>query len=213
MNQSEQKSLPGRRAFLQAGAVAALAPIVANAAQDAPAWAMIIDLNRCIGCQSCTLACKALYDVPKKYRTRVSVSDNDEGRVAFLPVLCWQCENPACMSACPSRAFYKENGVVRVETKLCTGCGACEKACPFDAVFVDPRSQKAMKCNFCRSVSSSPPACVEACASHARLFGDLRHPDPAFAAALAQHPKSLAPPSTGSCQVLYIPLQHKEGKL
>ena len=115
-----------RRAFL-GGALcgaALLAGGEARAAGSAPRLTMIIDLNRCTGCQSCVLACRAALDVPGHFRTRVDHGeDREKARAVFRPRLCNQCHPAACIKACPSKALaYGGDGVVRVNAAKCTGC-------------------------------------------------------------------------------------------
>lgn len=170
---------------------------------------MIIDLNRCTGCQSCVLACRAALDVPGHFRTRVDHGeDREKARAVFRPRLCNQCHPAACIKACPSKALaYGGDGVVRVNAAKCTGCRSCEKACPYGAIFVDRASRKAFKCEYCQDGVHSVPACVEACASGARLFGDADKPEGAFALAL-QKPGLTNPGKgeKGAFRTLYVPL-------
>lgn len=97
--------------------------------------------------------------------------------------------------------------MVRVNAAKCTGCRSCEKACPYGAIFVDRASRKAFKCEYCQDGVHSVPACVEACASGARLFGDADKPEGAFALAL-QKPGLTNPGKgeKGAFRTLYVPL-------
>ena len=191
-----------RRAFL-GGALcgaALLAGGESRAAGSAPRLTMIIDLNRCTGCQSCVLACRAALDIPGHFRTRVDHGEEREKARA------------ACIKACPSKALaYGEDGVVRVNAAKCTGCRSCEKACPYGAIFVDRAFRKAFKCEYCQDGVHSVPACVEACASGARLFGDADKPEGAFALAL-QKPGLTSPGKgeKGAFRTLYVPLDGGE---
>jgi molybdopterin-containing oxidoreductase family iron-sulfur binding subunit len=105
-------------------------------------WGMVIDLKKCVGCDSCTVACKA------ENRTPPGVSYNvvmEEERGEFpdvsrtnLPRPCMQCENPPCVQVCPVSATYKmENGVVNVDYDRCIGCRYCMIACPYGARYFD----------------------------------------------------------------------------
>ena len=110
--------------------------------------------------------------------------DAREVRSVFTPKNCNQCKDPACLHACRHKAIAKGiDGVVRIDRARCKGCGECVKACPFGEIFLEKTEGKAVKCEFCRG-DRGVPACVEACASHARLFGDTLHPEGAFAEAL-----------------------------
>ena len=146
-------------------------------------YAMVIDLTRCVGCQSCTVSCKFENHAPKGF-FRTWVSDHEIGRYPntrreFLPQLCNQCDNPACVPVCPVKATWKDdNGVVVIDKSKCIGCGACVKACPYGDRFLDPVKKKADKCDFCfrRIEQGLQPACVETCVGGARIFGDLADP-------------------------------------
>ena len=138
--------------------------------------------------------------------------DREKARAVFRPRLCNQCHPAACIKACPSKALaYGEDGVVRVNAAKCTGCRSCEKACPYGAIFVDRAFRKAFKCEYCQDGVHSVPACVEACASGARLFGDADKPEGAFALAL-QKPGLTSPGKgeKGAFRTLYVPLDGGE---
>jgi tetrathionate reductase subunit B len=68
--------------------------------------------------------------------------------------------------------------VVHVDKSVCIGCGFCVEACPYDARFIDPRTRRVDKCDFCaeRVARGEAPVCVETCTAHAKYFGDLEDP-------------------------------------
>ncbi|MBI4322219.1 MAG: 4Fe-4S dicluster domain-containing protein [Chloroflexi bacterium] len=97
---------------------------------------MVIDLKRCVGCQSCTVACKAENGTPQGvYLGRVleqEVGTYPNAKREFLPVLCNQCEDAPCLRACPTGATYQlENGIIDVDNKKCIGCRTCYVSCPY----------------------------------------------------------------------------------
>lgn len=120
----------------------------------------------------------------------------------YMPVQCQQCENPPCVKACPIEATWQEaDGIVVVDYNWCIGCRYCEAACPYHArrfnwekpqvpaAEVNPnqsylsnrvRPQGVMeKCTFClhRTREGRLPACLEACPTGARVFGNVLDPD------------------------------------
>jgi len=120
----------------------------------------------------------------------------------YLPVQCNQCDNPPCVKACPVEATWKEkDGIVVIDYDWCIGCRYCMAACPYEARrfnFATPSLQAhelntnvgylsnrprprgvVEKCHFClhRTRNETYPACVEACPTGARKFGDLNDPD------------------------------------
>lgn len=109
------------------------------AAPKAPSrWGMVIDLNRCVGCQTCTAACKHAHDTPPGVQWR-RVLDLEFGTFPdverlFLPVGCQHCEEPPCVPVCPTGATYKRaDGIVAVNYERCIGCASCAVACPYEA--------------------------------------------------------------------------------
>jgi phenylacetyl-CoA:acceptor oxidoreductase subunit 1 len=103
-----------------------------------PRWGMVMDLNRCVGCQTCTIACKHVNDTPPGVQWR-QVLDVEYGvfpdvERVFLPVGCQHCDNPPCVPVCPTGAtFRRDDGIVAVDYGWCIGCGACAVACPYQA--------------------------------------------------------------------------------
>lgn len=169
-----------------------------------PHYAMVIDLNTCVACNACMAACALENQTPVwSNRWRTYVHDLEIGGVdqrvrrRFLPRLCNHCDNPPCMSVCPTGATHKlDNGLVLVDDELCMGCRACAMACPYDVRYdytaADVEEGQNFygglhrrhfpsvdKCSFCshRVMSGKKPACVETCVGSSRLFGDLNDPN------------------------------------
>jgi protein NrfC len=151
-----------------------------------PHYAMIIRQNLCIDCELCVEACAKTNHVPAEgYRTRILQRDMPEAvgqNREFIPVLCNHCNIPQCVRVCPTRATYKDktNGIVQMDTKKCIGCLTCQLGCPYDARYFSEVKHAVDKCNFCWDTKLSKgdklTACVEACPTGTRTFGDLSDP-------------------------------------
>ncbi|MEN8129001.1 MAG: 4Fe-4S dicluster domain-containing protein [Pseudomonadota bacterium] len=146
-------------------------------------YAMAIDLDRCVGCGACVLACKSEWGVAdgrqRNWVTPIGPVGSFPDRVesTFYVGLCHHCDQPTCVEACPTAATYKDDkGRVVVDRELCIGCGYCVAACPYDARYLHPETNKVDKCDFCKDridAGALQPACVQACIADARIFGDL----------------------------------------
>lgn len=164
-------------------------------------WAMAIDLKRCVGCQSCVIACKAENGTPPGVFW-MRVLEREEGtyplaRRVFTPVRCNHCANAPCEQICPTGATHqRSDGIVMVDYAKCIGCGACMIACPYQVRYrwdggngyygdgLTPYEEVAyakfqegtvQKCHFCyhRLDQGLAPACVQTCPTGALLYGDL----------------------------------------
>ncbi len=101
-------------------------------------WAMTADLGRCVGCQTCTTACRHANNTPPGVQYR-KVLDMEVGvfpdvRRVFVPVGCMHCDEPPCRDVCPTTATTKRaDGMVMIDYDICIGCGYCIIACPYQA--------------------------------------------------------------------------------
>src|SRR3990167_2463053 len=120
----------------------------------------------------------------------------------YLPVQCLQCDNPPCVKVCPTEATWKEkDGIVVIDYDWCIGCRYCQAACPYEARKFNWRTPEIPKdeinpnqsylgnrirprgtiekCHFCshRTRVGKYPACLEACPTGARKFGNILDPD------------------------------------
>ncbi len=156
-------------------------------------YGFIIDNRKCIGCHACTVACKAEHDVPIGVnRTWVKYIEKGEvpnTRRLFSVMRCNHCEDAPCVDICPTTAlFHREDGIVDFDGRRCIGCKSCMQACPYDALYIDPETETAAKCNYCahRVDISLEPACVNVCPVHAIVSGDMDNPQSEISQLLAR---------------------------
>ncbi len=199
-----------RRDFLKSIVVLSGATLLASlksSAEEETSYAMVIDVEKCIGCGKCVTACKTENGVPmdlpisrtwiegysveycspfsetKVQKIVLNTSENPFLRarwkyenVFFVPKLCNHCSKAPCVEVCPVYArFYTKEGVVLVDKDSCIGCKYCVTACPYGATFLHPEQHVTDKCTFCyhRVKRGLQPACVAACPTNARVFGDI----------------------------------------
>lgn len=98
-------------------------------------WGMVINLDRCIGCEYCLRACAATNDVLAEDPWNIVIPEkNSAGHTFFLSRPCLHCQNAPCVEVCPVKATYhREDGLVVMDYDRCIGCRYCQVACPYDA--------------------------------------------------------------------------------
>ena len=204
---------------------------------------LVIDLDTCVGCHACAVACKEwndggqfgpLLDADAYGRDPIGVWFNrvhtyevagDERRetrdgdsaaapspsashvsrlsspgssdlTIHFPRSCLHCETPDCVTVCPTGASYKraEDGIVLVDADKCIGCQLCAWACPYGAREFSAQHGTMQKCTLCvdRIYNETfdeydrQPACVMACPTRARHFGDLGDPQSSVSKLVAE---------------------------
>lgn len=169
-------------------------------------YALVIDLNVCVGCHACVTNCKQWNsggeagpladlnpygkDPNGTFFNRIlsyEVGTFPNTETWYLPKSCLHCEDPPCVPVCPTGASYKRksDGIVLVDYDKCIGCKYCSWACPYGVREFDEERKVMTKCTLCvdRLYDTSlpearrKPSCVLACPAGARIFGDIHDPD------------------------------------
>ena len=168
-------------------------------------WGKVMDQDRCIGCHACSVACKSENDVPLgSFRTWVKQVEKGvfpDVRRHFAVLRCNQCEDAPCVRICPTAAMFRRpDGIVDFDPEICIGCKSCIQACPYDAIYMDPRTSTAAKCNFCahRVEIGLEPACVTACPENALIVGDLDDPSSRISGIVSRQTVSVRKPELGT---------------
>ena len=156
---------------------------------------LVIDLDRCSGCDSCIVACKLEnnIDLGNYWNHVIAVGPtgtHPDIEQYWLPVQCQQCENAACVHVCPTGASYRDEktGVVLIDKAKCIGCQYCMMACPYGVRSFNQKEKVVEKCTLCSHRTADGegvPACVHNCCCGARLYGDLDDPSSDVAKAVA----------------------------
>jgi Fe-S-cluster-containing dehydrogenase component/formate-dependent nitrite reductase membrane component NrfD len=181
-------------------------------------WAKVIDERRCIGCHACTIACKAEHQVPlgvtRTFVKQVEIGVFPSLERNFQVTRCNQCEEPPCTEICPTGAmFQRDDGIVDFNRATCIGCKACIAACPYDAIYIDPETHSAEKCNFCshRIDEGMEPACVSVCPTQAIVVGDRNDAESPLSRLLAENEVSVRRPEKGTRPKLFYVQGQSQG--
>ena len=168
-------------------------------------YGFIIDNRKCIGCHACTTACKSEHDVPvgvnRTYVKQVEKGVFPDTRRIFSVMRCNHCTDAPCVTICPVEALYtRDDGIVDFDNNRCIGCKSCMQACPYDALYIDPDTNTAAKCNYCahRVDVGREPACVAVCPEHAIIAGDMENPTTEISHLLARQAVKVRKPEKGT---------------
>lgn len=171
---------------------------------------LVIDLDTCVGCHACAVACKewnaggisgpltdagpygaepegVWFNRVHSFEVQPPEGSGQPAMTLHFPRSCLHCADAACVTVCPTGASYKReaDGIVLVDPDRCIGCKLCSWACPYGAREYDVHEGVMKKCTLCvdriynehLDEAERVPACVQACPTRARHFGDLGDPD------------------------------------
>jgi len=173
-------------------------------------YGFVIDQRKCIGCHACTVACKEENRVPLgAFRTWVKYVERGhypDTRRYFAVLRCNHCDDAPCITICPTVALYRRpDGIVDFDGDRCIGCKSCMQGCPYDALYIDPATNTAAKCNYCahRVEVGLEPACVIVCPAQAIIAGDLDDPGAPIARLVATEPVQVRKAEQGTRPKLF----------
>lgn len=135
---------------------------------------LVVDPVKCVGCEICESVCSMVHD------NEFNPLNSRINRVRIEPVIntainCQTCPKPYCIDACKPKALLKDNnnGLIIINYNKCDGCAACVKACPFGAINIHTKINKAIVCDLCESTESKIPQCVEYCPKDAIYIEEI----------------------------------------
>jgi len=110
----------------------------------------VIDVDLCVGCQSCMFACSRRLGDGGLANSAILVKSVGGVERGFTVIVCRSCEDPPCARVCPQGALkVRENGGVKLDSSKCIGCGFCRDACPYGAIFWNENENKPVICVYC----------------------------------------------------------------
>ena len=177
-------------------------------------YAMVIDQRRCIGCQSCTMACRTHNELPLGTIYNPVITEGVVGKfpnvhLTYTPTLCMHFEKSPCVLCCPAGASQRDDdGIVWVDPSKCMGCKVCAQSCPYGMRSMEESEGYIRKCTFCkdRVRKGEQPYCVATCHQKARIFGDLDDPKSDVSRLINELKTERIYPELGTePQVYYIP--------
>lgn len=152
-------------------------------------YGFFVDSSKCTGCKTCQVSCKDKkdLDVGPKFRRVYEygggswVKEGDAWQNStfsyYLSIACNHCDEPTCVSGCPTGAMHKrkEDGLVAVDESICVGCRYCELRCPYGAPQYDSKKNVMTKCDGCfdRVAEGLKPTCVDSCPQRALDFDKI----------------------------------------
>ena len=173
-------------------------------------YGFVIDNRKCIGCHACTTACKSEHEVPvgvnRTWVKQVEKGSFPETRRLFSVMRCNHCTDAPCVTICPTEAlFTRADGIVDFDKDRCIGCKSCMQACPYDALYIDPDTNTAAKCNYCahRIDLGLEPACVNVCPEEAIISGNMEDQSSTISQLLSRQQVKVRKPEKGTYPNLF----------
>jgi len=113
-------------------------------------YGMVINLNNCVGCAGCDIACKTEnnldHDVHWSFHVTETTGVFPNVGYRYIPKMCNHCENAACIKACPTKAMHKDkNGLTLHDADKCIGCRSCQLACPYGCISFNEEVQHQLR--------------------------------------------------------------------
>ncbi len=197
-------------------------------------YAMAIDLNKCIGCYNCQVACKDEHvynsfppiaaEQPNfghfwlGIEEREQVWDPSHIKVTYIPKPCQHCDDAPCMKAAKDGAIHKrEDGIVIIDPEKAVGQKDLVAACPYGSIYLNEEKGLPQKCTFCAHLVDDnwqEPRCAQSCPMSCMYFGDLDDPLSKISRFLAENGTEPFHPEYGTKpQVFYagLPKPHLSG--
>lgn len=147
--------------------------------------AFVVDVNKCTGCDACSMACQIANGLPAGRQWREVRTFNElhvpDVELLHLSMACNHCHDAPCLAQCPARAYSRDprTDAVLIDADACLGCRYCAWACPYGAPRFDEKNGVMTKCTFCHDklLDGGRPACVTSCPTGALDWRQLTDAD------------------------------------
>ena len=158
-------------------------------------YGMVIDIDKCIGCYNCFLACRDEFAgneykgysaaQPMEGQNWIRVVEKERGqypkvKVSYTPILCMQCDDAPCIKMAQNGAVYKRaDGIVIIDPVKAKGQKELIASCPYRVIEWNEEKELPQKCTLCAHMldkGEKEPRCVESCPTGALMIGDLDDP-------------------------------------
>ena len=131
---------------------------------------LLIDLNKCDACDTCTVKCGYFYQPDVTDHGLVALRE----LIAYI-LVCRRCENPSCVAACRFSALERQpDGVLQRYNMRCVSCKCCSQACPFGTIYAEVIPFFSTRCDYCLGkLGQGDPSCLSTCAKQAITFQEV----------------------------------------